>query len=1263
MADLSFSNIFYDNLPEEEEDNSVVAFPDAPIRKESNQAAASSLQNIYYDNEDDGKYPSLDSKNLFDNPNNINPTDKSLRKEDLKSGKNVRDIRALMISRFGQDYRGAGNKTDDDVVEDFIGHMRWVEANVVKTAGEVRWISNASDDEKMLAQRAYSLYDQMGNVFVNDGYYGAFDGMKDYIFAVAADPTSWVGLLTGGLAKGGAVGSSVAGKALIKKAMAEASERVIKNKGTKQAAKKAGNEAKENMLRKMSTEINAKKKKAVGRSIFKANQQAFLQRSALEAQEKLAKDISKQGATKALNLSKKEAGSLTLRDRAFGGGTTLGISKPVFQTGVLDATAAVLQDAAIQSNRIDIGVQDEFSAISSAFSSLAGFASVGAHVGFKKMGAEKSGLENSKDRFRINQMVSQANLKATSLLNKTQSLKAADHIVQKAKGWRKKVKEGTRMMQSGQEMVTSEYVEQPLVATFLREVILGTGGKGQTDGLLRMYIDDFNIKLTSKVNTSDLITDIIPEMTDIQLRQLNDLLADTGMGLKFGDLTQIRVELPSLMAAKFSEAGQILSVASVARRVLDGAILKGDEALEAMKRGIELKDEAAGQKSRTKYASFAQNAWKRLLVSSPATTFVNVQGFAQFFGARSIAEMLNGGVTYAYGSITGNKEMQRMGAVYGSMVIQKLKNLGDPYSTRQAYEEFLLYNEDVQKTLKATITAGVDRKLSAFNMPQEGIGGKIARGVENTVTTANRVTAVELQDSVTKALMLTTEMDKLLRLKHGVTLSDVINAREVSVNGKLVRADVDLIDTDIVGSAVDTTLRSVFAKDYTTDDQGLKGLAELVEKVSATPGLGTILPFGRFFNSVVATTYQWSLGGLVQYAKTIGRVATVGEKADVSGFGMFKGIKFKRGQEAIEPKEALYRSVVGLSAISLAMQSDDEAKAKNLPWYQREVNGAVVDFKNTFPMSVWMIAGRISNTIKDGDTVSNSLLIDLGDALAVGQVARDTQFSNDLLNMMDVMFNDEPDKRQINAQQVYRAAGNITAGFTRPLDALNKIVGYMADSDVAKDPRQETGANVFAISATKYVDNLIEIFLDKDVKISALGTKNLRVGGRAGNIQDPNPIARAIGVTTKPGRTSTEILYSMAEMKDFKSSERSNLPAYDRIFNELFAPIMERASAKWLDTGVFQNGTQKQKEQIVKKVKNETANTVRKLMDENYRGNDAAQLSLKRKAKMQKKDAKEAAFKYLKSIGNGYEGSISDMNTGTLMRFLDYIEMYEDNRL
>ena len=319
MAEISLNSILYDNATEEEEkknDTNVVAFPDTSLDVESEPKGTVSLSDILYDeniaSSQDDDYASLQGKNLLDNSITINPEDGSLTKDDLKQGKNVRDIRALMISRFGQDYRTTGTKSDDDVVEDFIGHMRWVEANVVKTAGEVRWISQATDDEKMLAQRAYSLYDQMGNVFINDGFYGAFDGMKDYMFAVAADPTSWVGLLTGGLAKAGAAGSSVAGKALIKKAMAEASGRVLKDKGTRKAATEAAEKAKEAMLKKMSTEINAKKKEAAGRAILRANRKAFLGRAALEAQEKLAKDISKQGAAKALNLSKKDAAKLTL---------------------------------------------------------------------------------------------------------------------------------------------------------------------------------------------------------------------------------------------------------------------------------------------------------------------------------------------------------------------------------------------------------------------------------------------------------------------------------------------------------------------------------------------------------------------------------------------------------------------------------------------------------------------------------------------------------------------------------------------------------------------------------------------------------------------------------------------------------------------------------------------------------------------------------------------------------------------------------------
>ena len=54
---------------------------------------------------------------------------------------------------------------------------------------------------KRIARDAYKLYDQLGNVFVNDGFYGAVDGVFDYIQAAVSDPSNYIGLLTGGLGK------------------------------------------------------------------------------------------------------------------------------------------------------------------------------------------------------------------------------------------------------------------------------------------------------------------------------------------------------------------------------------------------------------------------------------------------------------------------------------------------------------------------------------------------------------------------------------------------------------------------------------------------------------------------------------------------------------------------------------------------------------------------------------------------------------------------------------------------------------------------------------------------------------------------------------------------------------------------------------------------------------------------------------------------------------------------------------------------------
>jgi hypothetical protein len=94
----------------------------------------------------------------------------TLKKQDLFKRDNLNKIRNFMIDYRGVDYK---KKDDKDVVEDFVDQMRWFNTNMVSTAGMVRHVYNADDNQKATANEAFKLYDRLGNVFTNDGFYGA----------------------------------------------------------------------------------------------------------------------------------------------------------------------------------------------------------------------------------------------------------------------------------------------------------------------------------------------------------------------------------------------------------------------------------------------------------------------------------------------------------------------------------------------------------------------------------------------------------------------------------------------------------------------------------------------------------------------------------------------------------------------------------------------------------------------------------------------------------------------------------------------------------------------------------------------------------------------------------------------------------------------------------------------------------------------------------------------------------------------------------
>ena len=198
MADLTYEDIM--GKPEDRLTTPQVKIKDIQPTKELTyeDIMGSPKNKLVPDEEDDG--PAIDMGG-------------TLKKKDLYKGDNVNTIRNFMVGYRGADYKDA---KDDQVVEDFVDTMRWFNGNIVSTAGVARYVYNGDDQQKADADKAFKLYDKLGNVFVNDGFFGAVDGVTDYMAATLADPTNWVGLLTGGISKAAALGVTQAGKQAVK---------------------------------------------------------------------------------------------------------------------------------------------------------------------------------------------------------------------------------------------------------------------------------------------------------------------------------------------------------------------------------------------------------------------------------------------------------------------------------------------------------------------------------------------------------------------------------------------------------------------------------------------------------------------------------------------------------------------------------------------------------------------------------------------------------------------------------------------------------------------------------------------------------------------------------------------------------------------------------------------------------------------------------------------------------------------------------------
>ena len=335
----------------------------------------------------------------------------SLKVNDLVNNyEYLNPIREYMVERKGVDYK---DKKAEEVVDDFVQHMRYFNANSVSTAGEVRFVSKANEQQKEKTKKAYQIYDALGNVFVNDGVMGAVSGIGDYVSAAAKDPTNYLGLVTGGVARVGA-GVSLTGKKLVRNAVMAAGKESLKSGADRYTARLAAARA--------------------GREAAKrAVQQGMSKKQADGVYLRTAKEVQKEGRDALARAAMKRKQQELFETAA---------TRSLKQTVALDAGAAVLNDVMVQTAQMRAGSQESYSALQTGFSSLLGGVAGGAQLVFGKAKG-MSGLAEEVDvEGTLTKIANRAIELHTPKFTKAETDEIAKETVKNIRTWEQKVAAG-----------------------------------------------------------------------------------------------------------------------------------------------------------------------------------------------------------------------------------------------------------------------------------------------------------------------------------------------------------------------------------------------------------------------------------------------------------------------------------------------------------------------------------------------------------------------------------------------------------------------------------------------------------------------------------------------------------------------------------------------------------------------------------------------------------------------------------------------------
>ena len=650
---------------------------------------------------------------------------------------------------------------------------------------------------------------------------------------------------------------------------------------------------------------------------------------------------------------------------------------------------------------------------------------------------------------------------------------------------------------------------------------------------------------------SEKIRDIEPQQVKTILKKFEDATGvsvyrsrkarfnDTGIDKKLSDFT------PDDFANSFAHwaktRGQGLGALSRAARLNSGEIIRpktySDATASFFANPIDkvlgkLRDVGVS----TEGVTAGQNRIIRLLVSAPSTSFLNLVGYGTATAINSASDVGLGLIYAGKGGFQklimndNAKESLRIAGAYLASNRQRLRNALDPNMTYDAYKSIAIKNPEEMRDLVRVLPGGIEDidkivREQGFN-PNQTIAGDVS---ENIVDFVQKMSLVKIQDVFTKSQEFIFQLDKQLRLDKNInkSFSEFFTSPDAA---KMMNSDEY---KKAIARATFETQKAIFSLSYKSDKGALGQLAGFIEDARNVPGVGLLVPFGRFFNNTIAVM------------------------TDLSGISA--GMKLLKPESSPrELKDLAMRGAIGIGLATTLAENERYYIEQGLDTFQRidETTGAVINERFNFPVShvkagARVIARGIGN-VPDGET--NDIL----DTLGLNQLTRQLNQTADGFgdSVRNILTGKQDPTKTFGPSNIVSQA---LSGMTRALSPYNDLMGLARGDDFKVIDRKQ---------GSKFWNNSLR-YMDQFIGAVSGDLAPERFDAAMGDIR--SDASKQLGIREVDLTSSSKVLNMIGRL-NYLENKRTKVAIAGNRYNEIFHDIFELKAKRLLKSKTFKEG-------------------------------------------------------------------------------------------